>query len=112
MNTLTPHQNYGVDISAIDFGGNPAPVTNLAVDIDNHALAYVVLISSAHAIVVARGPLGVFNLLVTGFGAGGSPIIPLSIQFQTIAGDAATFIANVGPVANDDITTPGIPAGW
>lgn len=113
MISMSPNQNVVVGVAGHDSGQNPAALSNVTVDIDNHALAYAVLNSQQTQVtVVTRGPLGAFNLTVNAKDASGNALPAVSTSFQSVAGLATAIVLTPGTPANNDITTPPIPAGW
>jgi len=108
---LFPQQNVVVTVSGTDVHGNGAPLTEITADIDNHAMAYVV-VSGNQATVVTLGTIGSFNLIVNAKDVNGVVLPAQSLGFQTEAGPAVGFNLAAGTVQNDDITTPPKPAGW
>jgi len=109
---LTPGANVTVDFSGVDAGSNPAPITSPSVDISDHSLAYAVLFSPTRAIVVARGPLGNFNLLINAKDAMGVALPTATVPFASVVGSAIALVTTVGTPQPNDITTPPIPVGW
>lgn len=118
---MLPNQTCQVTVTGADaaVGGNPANLTNLTVDIDNHALAYVLLNSPVTggsnptvASVYTRGPEGNFNLLVNGQDANGTAVPESSLAFTVGGGLAKVIILTAGAPFTDVPNTPPVPAGW
>ena len=95
--TLPASMQVPFTATALDAKGNPSPVTNFAVAVDNPALATVSpLTTSADGTSVAGvltpvGPLGTVTLTATATASDGSTVT--GTQAVTIVADVATQIA-------------------
>jgi hypothetical protein len=104
-------QNIQITVNGQDAAGNPAPVSVAGFTINDHSKAYAAQKDAATVWVVARGPMGNFQLAVTGNNAGGGSLTS-TLDFTVVAGNATQVLLTPAAPAGWFPGVPDLPTGW